>query len=132
MKLWTSSEAMADIDEPLRLASKDVECVLNSSISTREYGPGVTQWDLIYIIMDEDDPNYNEVHRYKKKKHSIEFRLKVDHSAFKRGDSKTQRKLLASSVLRSIRIAETMYIDDFDCKRFLLDVEQTLEKNSWM
>lgn len=132
MQVWTAAEAMLDIAEPFRSARKVVEKVLNTSLGSEDYGTGVMKWALIYIIMDEDDPNYPEVRRYRKRTHEVEFRLKVDHQAFKEGDVFAQRKLLAAAVLRSIDLSGQLKITDFDAERFKADVVQALKKNNWV
>src|SRR5262245_58564177 len=113
---------MIDIEEPLRLASNEVERVLNAKVASEDYGIGVSKWALIYIIMDEDDPAYPEVRRYKKRTGVVEFRLKVDHRAFKEADARTQRMLLAAAVLRSLDLSGELKIADFDAERFKRDM----------
>lgn len=131
MRVWTSSESMADVYEPLRLASREVERELNAAVGSESYGTGVIEWALIYIIMDQVDPNFPEVRRYKKRKREVEFRLKVDHQAFKEADVLAQRKLLSETVLRSIKLSGELKIADFDVERFKRDVVQALKKNEW-
>ncbi len=131
MRVWTSGEVMSDIAEPYRFARKDVEQALNASVASEDYGAGVTEWALIYIIMDEDDPAYPEVRRYKKRTGVVEFRLKVDHQAFKEGDALTQRKLLAAAILRSLDLSGELKISDFDAERFKRDLVQALTKKEW-
>jgi hypothetical protein len=62
----------------------------------------------------------------------VEFRLKVDHQAFKEADALTQRKLLAATVMRSIDLFGELKIADFDGGRFKRDVVQALKKNQWV
>ena len=132
MRIWTSGEVMSDVYDSFFVIRKDVEQALNTTVSPQDYGTGVIKWALIYIIMDENDPNYPEIRRYKKRKCEVEFRLKVDHQAFKEGDALAQRKLLAAAVLRSIDLAGELKIADFDTERFKRDIVQTLEKNEWV
>jgi hypothetical protein len=131
MQIWTSSEAMADIDKPLNSARKNVERVLNAAVASKDYGAGVTKWALIYIIMDKDDPNFPEIRRYSKRTGLVEFRLKADHQAFKAGDRLAQRKLLAVAVLRSIEMSRALRIPDFDAESFQRDVLEALKKHDW-
>jgi hypothetical protein len=133
MRIWTSTESMIDIDEPLRSARRDVERVLSASVASVDYGAGVfDKWSLIYIIMEEDDPNYPEIQRYKKHCGVVEFRLKVDHQAFKEGDPETQRKLLVAAFLRSIELARELNITNFDLERFRSDVVGALKGHHWV
>jgi hypothetical protein len=131
MQVWTSAEAMIDIEAPLRFASNELERALNASVGCEDYGSGVSKWALIYIIMDEDDPAYPEVRRYKKRTGVVEFRLKVDHQAFKEADARTHRKLLAAAVLRTLDLSGELKIAGFDAERFKRDVVQALKNNEW-
>jgi hypothetical protein len=131
MKIWTSSEAMADLVESLRSARRDVEQALNLSVASEGYGAGVSTWAIIYIVMDEDDPAYTEIRRYNKRAGVMEFRLKVDHRAFKEADPLAQRKLLAATVLRSLDLFDDVRVADFDADRFKRDLTQALRKNQW-
>jgi hypothetical protein len=132
MQVWTAGEVMIDIAHSYRSARKDVERALNAAVGAEGYGAGVTKWALIYIIMDEDDPNYPEIRRYEKRTGVVEFRLKVDHQAFKDGDRLTQRKLLAAAVLRSLELSVKLRIADFDTERFKSDVVEALRRNEWV
>lgn len=132
MQVWTSAEAMIDIEAPLRFASNELERALNAAVGCEDYGAGVSKWALIYIVMDEDDPAYPEVRRYKKRTGVVEFRLKVDHQAFKEAEARTQRKLLAAAVLRSLDLSRELQIATFDAERFKSDVFQALKKNEWV
>jgi Immunity protein 44 len=132
MRVWTSSESMVDVHERLRSASREVERELNAAVGSESYGTGVIEWALIYIIMDQVDPNFPEVRRYKKRKQEVEFRLKVDHQAFKEAGALAQRKLLSETILRSIDLSRELKISDFDAERFKKDVVQALKKNEWV
>ena len=132
MQVWTSSEALFDVDDSLNSARKDVERELNLSVSSGDYGAGVSKWALIYILLPENDPNYPEVRRYRKRTGVVEFRLKVQHQAFKEADEMAQRSLLALAFLRSIDLSAHLKICDFDTERFRKDVVVVLKKNGWV
>jgi hypothetical protein len=132
MQFWTSSEAMADIDTALNSARSVVERTLKTAVGCENYGSGVSKWALIYIVMNEDDPAFQEVSRYTKRMGVVEFRLKVDYHCFKSADSRRQRMLLAATVLRSIELSGELQIADFDSVRFRTDVVQALKKKEWV
>ena len=132
MQIWTSSEAVLDVDEALSAARKDVERELNKAVTSADYGDGVSKWALIYIVMPENDPRYSEVHRYTKRTKVVEFRLKVDHRAFKEGDALAQRKLLAAAIMRSLELSKGRSIPAFALERFKNDVAQALQSHNWM
>jgi hypothetical protein len=132
MKVWTSSEAMHDVAEPLRLASNEVEKALNEFVSPINYGAGVSDWTLIYILLPENDPNYGEIRRFHKRRGVVEFRLKVNHHAFKDADPLGQRRLLAAAIVRSIDLSHSMKLGEFDLARFRQDIAQVLAANDWV
>lgn len=131
MQVWTAGEVQIDLAETYRSARKEVEHELNKTVASGDYGVGVSKWALIYIILPEDDSAFPEVRRYKKRTGVVEFRLKVDYQAFKESDARTQRKLLAASVRRSIDLSGELKIADFDVGHFKADVIQVLTKNEW-
>jgi hypothetical protein len=132
MQIWTAGEVQSELADSYRSARKDIEQALNTSVSSQDYGAGVSKWALIYILMDEDDPAYPEVRRYKKRTGVVEYRLKVDYHAFKEADADSQRKLLAAAILRSIDLSGQLRITDFDIDRFKSDVLHVLKKNGWV
>jgi hypothetical protein len=132
VRIWTSGELQHDVGEPFRFARKDVERELSNSVLSEDYGAGVIKWALIYILLPANDSFLPEIQRYKKRKREVEFRLKVDHQAFKESDAFTQRRLLAAAFLRSIDLSGELGIADFDAERFKLDVVQVLKTNDWL
>ena len=65
MRVWTSGELQSDVDDPFRFARKDVERELSNSVATQDYGTGVIEWALIYILLPKSDSFLQEIRRYK-------------------------------------------------------------------
>ena len=131
MQFWSSSEIQSDVADSHRPARKDVELAINSVIATRSYGAGVSQWALIYIILEEGD-DYPETYRYQKKNGVAEFRLTVDYANIKVCDDFEHRKQLASAILRSLELAKTMKIQSFKLDTFSHDVIDILTERGWL
>lgn len=131
MQFWSSSEVQSDVADSHRPARKDLELAINNVIAERSYGDGVSQWALIYIILDEGD-DYPELNRYQKKNGVAEFRLVVDYAAIQACDHMEHRKVLAQTIVRSLDLAKTMKIASFDLDAFSRDVVSALAQLRWL
>lgn len=128
MNFWSSSEVESDVADAHRQARKDLESSINHKIARKEYGSGVSKWALIYIVLSEKDVKYPEVCRFQKKSKIVEFRLCVDYLAIRNGDELNHRKLLAATILRTLQLAKSMRLDDFDLEAFSADVSMVLSE----
>lgn len=131
MQFWSSSEVQSDVADSHRPARKDLELAINNVIAERSYGDGVSQWALIYIILDEGD-DYPELNRYQKKNGVAEFRLVVDYTTIRACDHMEHRKVLAQTIVRSLDLAKTMKIASFDLDAFSRDVVSALAQRRWL
>src|SRR5882757_8793876 len=100
MHLWMSAEVQLDVGDAYRLARNEIEAKINKALSTKDYGQGLRKLALIVIIRELDSPDYGEVKRYSKRKLEAEFRLKIDHAAFKRASPLQQRGLIIGCLIR--------------------------------
>ncbi|MBI3859562.1 MAG: hypothetical protein HY296_04905 [Thaumarchaeota archaeon] len=100
MKLWIGGELVAaDIADAFREARQEVEHALNNVFAKREYGPGLSDWAFIAMIYSAFDDFYPEVRKYRRSKSSCEFRLRIDHSQFARGDASARAGLICNALL---------------------------------
>ncbi len=133
MKLFMSGEIQADVTDEYSNASNEIEELLAPLLRPRDYGPGLKGWyDIVMITPWRDDKNYPEVKKYSKRNKEVEFRLRINHRAFKRADALGKRKLICKSLLRSIKLMSKMNIPDFDHARFSSDVTAFFEKHGWL
>ncbi len=133
MKLFVSGETQGDIYDEFRVARNEIEDALAVFLQKRDYGSGLKGWYEIPMITPwRDDKNYPEVKKYSKRNKEVEFRLRINHRAFKRADALGKRKLICKSLLRSIKLMSKMNIPDFDHARFSSDVTAFFEKHGWL
>lgn len=131
MVIWMSGELQADIDDAYRITRNEMESMINAAIADMDYGKNVMKWALIPIILNFEDPVYHEVRKHHKARKVIEFRLKINHAAFKQADDLGKRKLIFQTILRSIDLARSMKLENFNLDRFEQDVRQVGLKNGW-
>ena len=96
-----SAEVQRDVSPQYSMALNEIEPAINGVVGMHEYG-SLKLWAVIAIIRAEDHEGYNEVKKYRKKSQEFEFRLKIEHAAFKAADCLGKRKLIMASILRSI------------------------------
>jgi hypothetical protein len=130
--LWTSGEVQVDVADSFRLARKEVDTLVNETVKGVDYGDGLEEWALIFIIRAEDHSDYDEVKKYRKKTREFEFRLKIPHGAFKIADATGQRRLIAESVRRSIAEMDKLRASNVDIERLRKDVVAALVAKGWL
>lgn len=135
MEFWISGETQGDIDDgAFRNAIIELTDTLNSGIKTHNYGD-LIEWILIPIILDDQFSQvtgFNEVKKFWRNKKETEFRLKIDHAAFKAADDLGKRKLIFAMIMRSIDLARKMNIPNFDFDRFESDVRGAGKNHRWL
>ena len=69
---------------------------LNQELSNKDYGSGLSQWFLMFVITSSRVPGHDAPERvmYKKKPKELDMRLKVDFDSFNEGDEAVRKKLL--------------------------------------
>lgn len=131
MKFWLSEEVMADVADDYADVRREVATYLNQIFSEREYGSGLRQFDFIGMVLSDEGPGYKEVKRYSRKERSVEFRLRIDHSLFKRADLATRHSLIAESLARAIALLRTLGIQDLDVDRLDTDFRVAMKERGW-
>ena len=126
-----SGEIEGDVYDEYRVARNEVEELINAAIGASSYG-SLKLWGLIPIILDDNDPNYPEIKRYRKKIQEFEFRLKIDHATFKAADDLGKRKLIVAALLRSIDEMRRLVPKGIDYARLESDVREVAESKGWL
>jgi hypothetical protein len=114
MKLWIGAETQADIINVFRPIRNEVEAAINATIASDTYDIGVQSWDVVVVL--RDDCEFKELTRYSKKNGGMDFRLRLEYSAFLHGSVKQRRDLLFALLVDSLeRLSEkTGRRDDTD------------------
>jgi hypothetical protein len=123
---------MEDVGEEFRDARMEVEAFLNLRLSGNDYGAGLEELAFIGMILSADGPPYKEIRKYSKREKSAEFRLRIDHAAFKSADKKTQCSLIAEAVARAIALLPTLGIKELDQELLEKDFRAAVREKSWM
>lgn len=117
MKLWISGEIDEDVAEKHQAAWQVVQKAVNARLKPHKFSSPWKSWDFIAIIMSERD-FFDEVAKKTKKDKSLEFRLKIDHTAFLKASQKQANALLLKALDRSVDKMADMEVTDDDI-RFL-------------
>jgi hypothetical protein len=109
MKLWISGEVDSYVGDYFRHTLNEVEQVVNEKLLTNNYGTGISEWDVIFIITEEGG---EESFKYKKKDRSTDIRMCLDHQLFLNSDIKTRKNLMLEALARSLDNLSEMAIGD--------------------
>jgi len=130
MELWMSGEIQSNVGDAYSKASDLVEAEINNCIKYNDYGEGLKMWFFIPIIRAEDSPIYGEIAKYRKRLKEVEFRLKIDHSAFSSGNAVDHVRLISQSLLRSLKMMPEIGVTKVDLDRLTRDVSRCLSELS--
>ena len=92
----------ADVADVWRPARKAVETAINEVIERKDYFLPVDAWHCIGVV--RDDEVFDERIRFLKKKRDMDFRLRIQHSAFKAATQHEREKMIFEMLLRSLEI----------------------------
>lgn len=123
---------MSDVGDDFREARKEVESLLNIRLSENDYGEGLEKLAFIGMILSPEGPSYKEVKKYSKRDKTAEFRLRIDHAAFRNADKHEQRRLTVEAIARAIALLPTLGIRGFDDKKLEKDFRATVREKEWM
>jgi hypothetical protein len=129
VKLWIGGEIQADIGDAFRDARSSVERAINAEIETKHYDIPLSAWDVIAIIRDDTD--FPEISKYSLKKNDMDFRLAIDHEAFKSGTRLEQQRLVYSMLLRSLSLLREKGISGSGIEHLTSDVIGLGQTQGW-
>jgi Immunity protein 44 len=99
MKLWISGQVEAEIGDAFRHTMNEIEKLVNDKIEQSDYGNGLTDWDIIFIILEKDA---QESFKYDKKTTTSDIRINLNYQNFKRLDSLGRKKIFMDGLIRSL------------------------------
>ena len=130
-RLWMSGEVQGDIGDAHRDARNEIESALATVLAAADYG-ALKEWAFLAIIIDDNFWAYDEIKKYRKKAQEFEFRLEIDHAAFKAADAIGHRKLIMGSLLRSIDEMRKLVPKGIDYDRLECDVRAVATAKGWL
>jgi len=108
MKLWISGEVDSYVGDFFRHAMLEVEQMVNGKLLTNNYGNGIAEWDIIFIITEEGG---KETFKYSKKNRSTDIRMPLDYPLFLNSDIGTRKNLMLEALGRSLDKLSEMSIN---------------------
>lgn len=126
-----SAEFEGDIDDQIRIASNSVEDEINKKIESKSYDIALKSWDCIIILM-KDDPNFDEVIKYSRKKQDMDFRLKVDYDDFLEASALEQQSLIFNMLNRSLDLLIKKGLPENKVNELRGDVLEIAKINRWV
>ena len=103
MELWTSAEIDVDVYELYSKVSRYIEKTINEKLQPLQFESDYLKWAHIAMIREDEDWA-DEIIRRSIKRKVLEFRLKINHSAFLAGDFNACALLIIESLRRSVDI----------------------------
>ncbi len=133
MDVFFTSTASGSLGKQASSIYMQMESRLKRALAQKNYGPGLPEWFLMFVILSPDTPGRGAPERvmFKKKTKELDLRLNVDFEAFKKGDEVERRELLYDCMLRSLDLMATKKIPDFDAVALKADVEAIAAKEGW-
>lgn len=110
MKLWTSGEIEADVDDDYREVRKAVEAAVNRNLESIAIVEKAEKWAVIAIIRESDSPDYGEVVKRSSAGKVLEFRLKIPHDQFLNASKEQRISLMFDMLQRSIDLMHKLKV----------------------
>jgi hypothetical protein len=132
MRFWFSGEIEADVGEAYRPVRREIEQTLNEILSDVDYGPGVSKWAFLSIILAASHSAFPEIRRYDPLTTVVEFRLWIDYRSFKDAGPTTQKQMFYARLLSSVDLATALGIPSFDLVRLKRDMVVIGRQKGWI
>jgi len=87
----------------------EVEQMVNEKLLPNNYGTGISEWDIIFVITEEGG---KESFKYRKKDRSTDSGMSLDHQLYLNSDSKTRKNLMLDALAGSLDKLGEMSIND--------------------
>lgn len=135
-RFFMTGEIDSSVFEKINSGMNSIEERIRLSLSTRDYGKGITYWGQIVICMPNEvyeSGYFKEIKKYTVKFGEVELRLKIDYKVMLKADKQEAAKLICKSILRGVDIAENeLEIEDFDFMAFRKDIRELFSKEGWL
>lgn len=131
MKFFMSSEVDVDISEDFRIVRNEVEQKIKL-LESKNYGDNIVELSIIPIVVNltpelEEAGFFKERVKYSKKNKETDIRLRINHTAFKEADKETQKLMVISNVIQSIKALHLKVKTGFDAFSLEKDILELFE-----
>lgn len=117
----------ADVADAYRIARNTVESAVNAVVGQKEYALPVDSLKCIGII--RDDEAFEERVRFERKKRTMDFRLRLSHSAFKAASPVEQQRMILDMLFRAISLLRAKSEDSPGFDALIADIRSIMVSN---
>lgn len=114
------------------LQVKKFEDQLNEKLCLSNYGPAITSFNYIPMVLSPANRIHEEEFSYDPKKKETNIHIKLDYQIVINTGLDGFLTLVGKALLDGIEILAKKDIVPFDWPRFVKDVEQLLAENGWL
>lgn len=134
MKIFFTSYTTGKLGDKLGAIYMAMDEVLNERLSHKDYGPGLEQWFLMFIMVPSNFHGANDPERvlFKKKQKVFDLRLHLSNEAFRQADEAGRKALVVECIMRSLDLIEAKKIPDFDIQALKDDVAAIAHQEGWI
>jgi hypothetical protein len=134
MEIFFTSYSQGKLGDEATVLYVQMNKVLTERLGDKDYGPGLSSWFLMFILVPPNFPGASDPERalYKKKDKSFDLRLHVPFDAYKAADRDGRRALIYACARRSLDMIAAKKIADFDIAALIADVEAIALAEGWM
>lgn len=128
MRFFFSGEIDALVSDAWRNVSRPLEKRLNAALGERDYGPAVSEFALIPMIMRPDWQKdfYKERRRWKRREAAADYRTWIDFERFMAGDAQERERLLVENLLAAVRDVQRKAGTGLDGDALIADILRTV------
>ena len=112
---------------------KPMNRVLKDRWGSRDYGRGLMNWFLLFIMVPAGLPGHDDPERvrFEKKSKAVDLRLHISNEAFHQADEAGRRVLVVECIMRSLNLIEAKKVPDFDILSLKADVTVLVREEGW-
>jgi Immunity protein 44 len=136
MKFFITSEAYKTVGKKMSDVYTQISPKINTNLKEKNLGSGVSDWGHICISCPPDVYDsgfFKEIKKYRKSSTEVELRLRIDYEEMLKVDEKGVFKLICSSILSGVDIAEhELKIKDFEFSSFRNILTKLFKEEGWI
>jgi Immunity protein 44 len=119
MKLWISGQVEAEIGDVFRHTMNEIENLVNDKIRKNDYGKGLSDWDIIFVILEEGS---QDSFKYDKRTTTSDIRINLNFQDFKSLDPRGRKKMFMDSLIISLEELRAKGVEQVNWERLKTDL----------
>ena len=128
---WVGAIAWRDF-QPHALSVVHLEEALNKHLCLNDYGPAMTSFNFIPMVLSPENRIHEEEIEYSRRKRELNIQLKLDYQEVINAGLVGFLPLVGQLLLRAIDESPQQRIKDFNWSAFRKDIENLLSANGWL